>query len=48
MALAMPLAFAVLGYGLIGFLVIVALIVLIVRMLRAFDTRWSPSTTMAS
>jgi hypothetical protein len=32
-ALAMPLAFAVLGYGLIGFLVIVALIILIVRML---------------
>lgn len=30
----MPLAFAVFGYGLIGFLVVVALIVLIVRMLR--------------
>jgi hypothetical protein len=30
----MPLAFAVFGYGLIGFLVIVALIVLIVRMVR--------------
>jgi hypothetical protein len=30
----MPLAFAVFGYGLIGFLVIVLLIVLIVRMLR--------------
>ena len=34
MVLAMPLAFSVFGYGLIGFLVIVALIVLIVRMLR--------------
>ena len=34
MALALPLAFAVFGYGLIGFLVIVALIVLIVRMVR--------------
>jgi hypothetical protein len=35
MALAVPpLAFAVFGYGLIGFLVIVVLIVLIVRMLR--------------
>jgi len=34
MPLAMPLAFAVFGYGLIGFLVIVVLIVLIVRMLR--------------
>jgi hypothetical protein len=33
MALAMPLAFSAFGYGLIGFLVIVALIVLIVRML---------------
>jgi len=33
MTLAMPLAFSVFGYGLIGFLVIVALIVLIVRML---------------
>jgi hypothetical protein len=31
----MPLAFAVFGYGIIGFLVIVALIVLIVRMLRS-------------
>jgi len=30
----MPLAFSVFGYGLIGFLVIVALIVLIVRMVR--------------
>jgi hypothetical protein len=35
MAFAMPLGFAVFGYGLIGFLVIVALIVLILRMLRA-------------
>lgn len=34
MALALPLGFAVFGYGLIGFLVIVVLIVLIVRMLR--------------
>jgi hypothetical protein len=33
MALAMPLAFSVFGYGLIGFLVIVVLVVLIVRML---------------
>jgi hypothetical protein len=33
MALALPLAFTVFGYGLIGFLVVVALIVLIVRML---------------
>jgi hypothetical protein len=33
MALALPLAFTVFGYGLIGVLVIVALIVLIVRML---------------
>jgi hypothetical protein len=33
MALALPLAFAVFGYGLIGFLVVVALVVLIVRML---------------
>ena len=33
MVLAMPLAFSVFGYGLIGVLVIVALIVLIVRML---------------
>jgi hypothetical protein len=33
MALAMPLAFSVFGYGLIGFLVVVALIVLIMRML---------------
>jgi hypothetical protein len=33
MALAMPLAFSVFGYGLIGFLVVVALIILIVRML---------------
>jgi hypothetical protein len=33
MAIALPVAFAVFGYGLIGFLVIVALIVLIVRML---------------
>ncbi len=33
-ALGMPLAFAVFGYGLIGFLVIVVLIVLIARMLR--------------
>jgi hypothetical protein len=33
MALALPLAFAVLGYGLIGILVVVALVVLIVRML---------------
>jgi hypothetical protein len=33
MALAMPLAFSVFGYGLIGFLVIVALIILIMRML---------------
>jgi len=33
MALAMPLAFSVFGYGLIGVLVIVALIILIVRML---------------
>jgi hypothetical protein len=33
MALAMPLAFSIFGYGLIGFLVIVALIILIVRML---------------
>ena len=30
----MPLAFAVFGYGLIGFLVIVLLVVLIFRMLR--------------
>jgi hypothetical protein len=30
----MTLAFAVFGYGLIGFLVIVALILLIVRMVR--------------
>jgi hypothetical protein len=30
----MPLAFAVFGYGLIGFLVIIALVVLIVRMVR--------------
>jgi hypothetical protein len=30
----MPLAFAVFGYGLIGFLVIIALVVLIVRMIR--------------
>jgi hypothetical protein len=33
MALVMPLGFAVFGYGLIGFLVIVLLIVLIVRKL---------------
>jgi hypothetical protein len=33
MQLVMPLAFAVFGYGLIGVLVIVALIILIVRML---------------
>jgi hypothetical protein len=33
MALAIPLGFAVFGYGLIGFLVIVALIILIVRLL---------------
>jgi hypothetical protein len=33
MSLALPLAFAVLGYGLIGFLVVVLLIVLIVRLL---------------
>ena len=33
MALALPLAFAVFGYGLIGILVVIALIVLIVRML---------------
>ena len=33
MALAMPLGFAVFGYGLIGFLVVVVLIVLIVRLL---------------
>jgi hypothetical protein len=33
MPLAMPLAFAVFGYGLIAFLVIVLLIVLIVRLL---------------
>jgi hypothetical protein len=33
MALAIPLAFTVFGYGLIGVLVIVALVVLIVRML---------------
>jgi len=33
MALAMPLAFSVFGFGLIGFLVIVALIILIMRML---------------
>ena len=33
MVLAMPLAFSVFGYGLIGVLVIVALIILIVRML---------------
>jgi hypothetical protein len=33
MALAMPLAFSVFGFGLIGVLVIVALVVLIVRML---------------
>ncbi len=33
MALALPLAFAVFGYGLIGILVVVALVVLIVRML---------------
>jgi hypothetical protein len=34
MGLATPLAFAVFGYGLIGLLVIVLLVVLIVRMLR--------------
>lgn len=34
MGLAMPLAFAVLGYGLIGFLVVVLFIVLIVRPVR--------------
>jgi len=33
MALALPLAFSVFGYGLIGFLVIVLLIVLIMRLL---------------
>jgi hypothetical protein len=33
MALALPLAFTVFGYGLIGILVVVALVVLIVRML---------------
>jgi hypothetical protein len=33
MPLVIPLAFSVFGYGLIGFLVIVLLIVLIVRML---------------
>ena len=33
MAIALPLAFAVLGYGLIGILVVIALVVLIVRML---------------
>jgi hypothetical protein len=33
MALALPMAFSVFGYGLIGFLVIIALIILIVRML---------------
>jgi hypothetical protein len=33
MTLAIPLGFAVFGYGLIGFLVIVALIILIVRLL---------------
>jgi hypothetical protein len=33
MALAMPLAFSVFGYGLIGILVVIALVVLIVRML---------------
>ena len=33
MALALPLAFSVFGFGLLGFLVIVALIILIMRML---------------
>ena len=33
MPLAMPLALTVFGYGLIGFLVVVLLIVLIIRML---------------
>ena len=33
MAIALPIGFAVFGYGLIGLLVIVLLIVLIVRML---------------
>ena len=33
MALELPLAFTVFGYGLIAFLVIVALVVFIVRML---------------
>jgi hypothetical protein len=33
LAIAAPLAFTVFGYGLIGFLVIVLLIVLIVRLL---------------
>ncbi len=33
MALALPLAFSVFGYGLIGLLVIIALIILIMRML---------------
>jgi hypothetical protein len=33
LAFGIPLAFSVFGYGLIGFLVVVVLIVLIVRML---------------
>jgi hypothetical protein len=33
MALALPLAFSVFGYGLIGFLIIVVLIVLLLRLL---------------
>jgi hypothetical protein len=33
MALALPLAFSVFGYGLIGFLILVVLIVLILRLL---------------
>ena len=33
MALALPLGFAVFGYGLVGILVIVVLVVLVVRLL---------------
>ncbi len=33
MALALPLGFSVFGYGLIGFLILVVLIVLILRLL---------------
>jgi|HubBroStandDraft_6_1064221.scaffolds.fasta_scaffold624626_3 hypothetical protein len=33
MALALPLAFSVFGYGLIGFLILVVLVVLLLRLL---------------